>query len=128
MTYYYTEDHEWVSVEGAAENGAVATVGITAYAAKQLGDIVAADLPELDTEFDKGDEAGAVDSTKAAAEVYTPIGGTITAVNEKLEDAPELVNDSPLGDGWLWKLTIADAGEFEGLMNEAKYKEFCAEL
>ena len=128
MTYYYTEDHEWVSVEGAAENGAVATVGITAYAAKQLGDIVAADLPELDTEFDKGDEAGAVDSTKAAAEVYTPIGGTITAVNEKLEDAPELVNDSPLGDGWLWKLTIADAGELEGLMDEAKYKEFCAEL
>jgi glycine cleavage system H protein len=123
MSTYFTEDHEWIKVDG--DEG---TVGISAYAAKALGDVVFVELPDVGAEFDKGDEAAVVESVKAASEVYAPIGGEVTAVNETLEDAPETVNASPDGDGWFLKMKIADADELSSLMNEAKYKEYCEDL
>ncbi len=120
MSTYYTEDHEWITVDG--ETG---TVGISAYASKQLGDVVFVELPEIGASFDKGDEAAVVESVKAASEVYTPIGGEVTEVNTTLEDAPETVNLSPDADGWFFKIKIADADELSSLMDEAKYKEYC---
>lgn len=120
MSTFFTEDHEWIKVDG--DEG---TVGISAYAAKALGDVVFVELPEVGAEFDKGDEAAVVESVKAASEVYVPVGGEVTAVNEALEDAPETVNASPDGDGWFLKIKIADADELSSLMDEAKYKEYC---
>ena len=120
MSTYFTEDHEWISVDGD-----IGTVGISAYAAKALGDVVFVELPDVGAELDKGDEAAVVESVKAASEVYAPVGGEVTAVNEALEDAPETVNASPDGEGWFLKLKIADADELESLMDEAKYKEYC---
>ena len=120
MSTYFTEDHEWIKVDG--DTG---TVGISAYAAKALGDVVFVELPDIGAEFDKGDEAAVVESVKAASEVYSPVGGEVTAVNEALEDAPETVNASPDGDGWFLKIKIADADELSSLMDEAKYKTYC---
>ena len=120
MSTYFTEDHEWITVDG--ETG---TVGISAYASKQLGDVVFVELPEIGVSFDKGDEAAVVESVKAASEVYTPIGGEVTDVNTTLEDAPETVNLSPDADGWFFKIKIADADELSSLMDEAKYKAYC---
>eukprot|EP00919_Chromeraceae_sp_WS-2016_P078664 GHVR01186404.1.p2 GENE.GHVR01186404.1~~GHVR01186404.1.p2 ORF type:complete len:124 (+),score=26.71 GHVR01186404.1:555-926(+) len=123
MSVKYTEDHEWVNVDGDT-----ATIGISAYAAKQLGDVVFVELPEIGRELAKGDEAAVVESVKAASEVYAPIGGEVIAVNDALEDAPETVNASPAGDGWFLKIKIADASELDALMDEAKYKEYCEGL
>ena len=123
MSTYFTEDHEWIKVDG--DTG---IVGISAYAAKALGDVVFVELPEIGAEFDKGDEAAVVESVKAASEVYAPIGGEVTAVNEALEEAPGTVNDSPDVDGWFLKIKIADADELSSLMDEAKYKEYCENL
>ncbi len=116
-TIYYTEDHEWLSVEGG-----VATVGITDYAQEQLGDLVFVELPEVGRALSKGDAAVVVESVKAASDVYAPADGEITAVNEALSADPSLVNTSPAGEGWLWKQTIADESQLEGLMDEAGYK------
>ncbi len=116
-TIYYTEDHEWLSVEGG-----VATVGITDYAQEQLGDLVFVELPEVGRALSKGDATVVVESVKAASDVYAPVDGEITAVNEALSADPSLVNSAPLGDGWLWKQTIADESQLEGLMDEAGYK------
>ncbi len=123
MSTYFTEDHEWIRVDG--DTG---TVGISAYAAKALGDVVFVELPDVGTEFDKGDEAAVVESVKAASEVYTPVGGEVIEVNDALEDAPETVNASPDGEGWFLKLKIADSDELSSLMDEAKYKAYCADL
>lgn len=120
MTLKFTEDHEWIKVDG--ETG---IVGISAYAAKALGDVVFVELPEIGREMDKGDEAAVVESVKAASEVYAPIGGEVIEVNEALEDAPETVNASPNGDGWFLKIKIADASELDSLMDETKYKDYC---
>ena len=120
MSTYFTEDHEWIKVDGD-----VGTVGISAYAAKALGDVVFVELPDVGAEFGKGDEAAVVESVKAASEVYAPIGGEVTAVNDVLEEAPETVNLSPAGDGWFLKMKIADADELSSLMDEVKYKEYC---
>lgn len=120
MSIKYTEDHEWIKVDG--DTG---TIGISPYAAKQLGDVVFVELPEIGREMDKGDEAAVVESVKAASEVYAPIGGEVVEVNEALEDAPETVNASPDGDGWFLKIKIADASELETLMDEAAYKTYC---
>ena len=106
-------------------DGETGTVGISAYASKQLGDVVFVELPDIGASFDKGDEAAVVESVKAASEVYTPIGGEVTEVNSTLEDAPETVNLSPDGDGWFFKIKIADADELSSLMDEAKYKAYC---
>ena len=120
MSTYFTEDHEWIKVDGD-----VGTVGISAYAAKALGDVVFVELPDVGAEFDKGDEAAVVESVKAASEVYVPVGGEVTAVNDVLEGAPETVNASPDGDGWFLKIKIADADELSSLMDETKYKAYC---
>lgn len=123
MSIYFTEDHEWIKVDG--DTG---TVGISPYAAKQLGDVVYVELPEIGREVGKGDEVAVVESVKAASEVYAPVGGEVTEVNEALEDAPETVNASADGEGWFLKIKIADASELESLMDEAKYKEYCEGL
>ncbi|WP_017932669.1 glycine cleavage system protein GcvH [Robiginitomaculum antarcticum] len=120
MSTKYTEDHEWINVEGD-----IGTIGISPYAAKQLGDVVFVELPEIGREMDKGDEAAVVESVKAASEVYAPVGGEVIAVNEALEDAPETVNASPDGEGWFIKIKISDADELDALMDEAAYKTYC---
>ncbi len=123
MTVKYSEDHEWVLIEG--DN---ATVGITDYAQNALGDIVFVEVPEVGREVEQGDDCAVVESVKAASEVYAPINGEITEGNPALEDDPALVNTSPEGDGWFFKMTIADAAQLDALMDEAGYKEFCEGL
>ncbi|MEO3387508.1 glycine cleavage system protein GcvH [Mesorhizobium sp. CAU 1741] len=115
-TTYFTEDHEWIRVEGG-----IATVGITDYAQEQLGDLVFVELPESGKTVSKGDPAVVVESVKAASDVYAPVDGEITAVNDALSSDPSLVNSSPTGDGWLWKMKLADEAQLEGLMDEAGY-------
>lgn len=120
MTTYYTEDHEWISVEGGT-----ATVGITDYAQAQLGDIVFVELPAPGTTVSKGGEAAVVESVKAASDVFAPVTGTVSEANGALEGDPALVNSAPEGDGWFFKLTLADAAELEGLMHAEGYKAYC---
>ena len=115
----FSSDHEWVRVEGD-----IAVVGITDYAQEQLGDVVFVELPALGASLAKADQAAVVESVKAANEIYAPIGGEVTAVNEALADAPEAVNADPLGGGWFFKLRLADAGELDALMDEDAYKAF----
>lgn len=123
MTTYYSEEHEWITVEG--ETG---TVGITDYAQNALGDIVFVEVPEVGASFDKGDEIAVVESVKAASEIYTPVGGEVTAVNDALEDEPALVNAQAETDGWFYKVSLSDTAELAGLMDEAGYKAFVAGL
>lgn len=120
---YYSEDHEWVRVEGDS-----ATIGITDYAQEQLGDVVFVELPAVGKTLAKGDEAAVVESVKAASEVYAAVSGEVTAVNEALEDEPATVNSDPTGKGWFFKLKLSDTGELGGLMDEAAYKDFVAGL
>ena len=115
----YTEDHEWVRIDGD-----VGTVGITDYAQEQLGDVVFVELPDVGRAVEKGGDAAVVESVKAASEIYAPIAGEITEANQAVADDPSLVNSSPTADGWFFKLRIADAGELDGLMDEAAYKKF----
>ena len=120
MSIHFTEDHEWISVDG--DTG---VVGISAYAAKQLGDVVFVELPEIGREMAKGDEAAVVESVKAASEVYSPIGGEVTEVNGALEDEPAKVNEDPSGEGWFLKIKITDKDELSSLMDEEAYKKYC---
>lgn len=113
---YFTEDHEWIRVEGG-----VATIGITDYAQEQLGDIVFVELPEIGRQLAKGDTAVVVESVKAASDVYAPVDGEITEANEALSADPALVNSAAAGDGWLWKMKLADESQLTGLMDEAAY-------
>ena len=115
----YTDQHEWVRVDGGE-----ATVGITKYAAEQLGDVVFVELPEAGRKVGKGGEAAVVESVKAASEVYAPVGGEVTASNAALTDDPAKVNADPEGEGWFFKLKLADAGEVSALMTRAQYDEF----
>lgn len=117
-TTYFTEDHEWIRVE----NG-IATVGITDYAQEQLGDLVFVELPEAGRKVKKGDPAVVVESVKAASDVYAPADGEITEANQALSSDPALVNSASDGDGWLWKMKLADEGQLSGLMDEAGYKK-----
>ena len=123
MTRYFTEDHEWIEVDGST-----ATVGITDYAQSQLGDIVFVEVPGEGATVTKGGEAAVVESVKAASDVYSPVTGTVTEGNPALADDPALVNTAPEGDGWFFKLTIADKAELDGLMDESGYKAFCDTL
>ena len=123
MPRYFTDEHEWIEIEDD-----VATVGITDYAQEQLGDIVFVELPEVGVTLDKGGDAAVVESVKAASDVYAPISGEVTEGNAALEEEPALVNSSPEEDGWFFRMTVADASELEGLMDEAAYKEFVANL
>lgn len=123
MARYFTTEHEWIDVDGD-----IATVGITDYAQGQLGDIVFVELPAEGQEVAKGKDAAVVESVKAASDVYSPVSGTVTEGNAALEDDPALVNSDPEGEGWFFKLAIADESELDGLMDEAGYKEFVAAL
>lgn len=123
MPRYYTDEHEWIDVEGDS-----ATVGITEYAQDQLGDIVFVELPTVGDTVEKGKEAAVVESVKAASDVYAPISGEVTEINSTLEDEPGLVNSSPEEDGWFFRVNVADEDELEGMMDEDAYKEFLANL
>jgi glycine cleavage system H protein len=116
----YTKNDEWVRVEGGT-----ATAGITDYAQEQLSDIVFVELPSAGQTFKQGDGVASVESVKAASEVYMPIGGTITQVNDSLSDSPELVNQDPYGKAWMVKFTPSNTGELDGLMDAAGYEAFC---
>ncbi len=123
MTTYYTKDHEWIRVEG--DTG---TVGITSYAAGQLGDVVYVELPETGAKFARGDDFAVVESVKAASDVYAPVSGSVVEVNKGLTDAPESVNDAAEGDAWFVRLKLADTAELSGLMDQAAYTAFCEGL
>ncbi|RKZ18739.1 glycine cleavage system protein GcvH [bacterium] len=114
----YTQEHEWVVVEG--DTG---TIGVTDYAAGELGDIVFVELPEPGTEFSQGDTVGTIESVKAVADLYVPVSGEILEVNEAVADTPELLNSSPMDDGWLMKVRLADPTEIERLMDAGAYSE-----
>jgi len=123
MSRYFTEDHEWVDVDGD-----IGTVGISEYAQEQLGDIVFVDVPDEGKELTKGDEAAVVESVKAASDVYSPVSGTVIDGNSALGETPGLVNEDPEGDGWFFKLTLSDPDELSELMDEIAYQAFVAKL
>ncbi|WP_306117134.1 MULTISPECIES: glycine cleavage system protein GcvH [unclassified Roseitalea] len=117
----FTEDHEWLRAEGD-----VFVVGVTEYAAEQLGDVVFVELPEEGVTVKKDDEIVVIESVKVASDIKAPVDGTIVAVNDKLGDAPALVNEDPLGEGWFFKMRIDDPAAIEGFMDEAAYREMIA--
>ena len=119
----YTEDHEWVSMEGDT-----ATIGISDHAQEQLGDVVFVELPEEGAELAEGAQAATVESVKAASEIYTPVAGEVVEINGALNDSPDLVNSDPFGDGWFFKIKVADAGAVGKLMDETAYKEYLESL
>lgn len=119
MTRYFTDEHEWIDVDGTS-----ATVGITDYAQGQLGDIVFVEVPAAGTQVKKGGDAAVVESVKAASDVYAPVSGAVTQGNGALDGDPALVNSDPEGDGWFFKLTLSDPSELDGLMDEAAYKAY----
>jgi glycine cleavage system H protein len=114
----YAQDHEWASNEGDEVR-----VGVSDYAQDQLGDIVFVELPQVGNTFNKGDEFGTVESVKAVAELYMPVGGEIIAVNQALEDSPELLNKSPYQEGWVIQVKPSDPSELDALMNKSAYVE-----
>ncbi|WIO74442.1 glycine cleavage system protein GcvH [Porticoccaceae bacterium LTM1] len=117
----YIASHEWIRDEG---DGTV-TVGVTDHAQEALGDVVFVELPEVGNTVEAGDDAGVVESVKAASDIYSPVSGEIIAVNEDLEDAPETVNSSPYGDGWFFKIKLSDPAELESLLDADAYQEVC---
>lgn len=119
MSVLFTPDHEWLKIEGD-----VATVGITTYAQSQLGDVVFVELPEIGRSFNKGDDAAVVESVKAASEVYAPVSGEVVEANAALPDAPQTVNEAPEGDGWFFKIRLADKAELDELMDQAAYQAY----
>jgi glycine cleavage system H protein len=121
-TLRFTSDHEWVRLDGD-----LAIVGITDYAQSQLGDVVYVELPEIGHRVEKGKEAAVVESVKAASEVYAPVSGSVTEINETLTTDPATVNSDPMGDGWFIKLRLDDPKELDSLMDEEGYKRFIAE-
>lgn len=123
MPRYYTEEHEWIDVDGD-----VATVGITDYAQGQLGDIVFVEVPDTGAELSQGGDAAVVESVKAASDVYAPVDGTVTEGNGALEEDPALVNSDPEGEGWFFRMTLSDKSQLDGLMNAAAYKAYCDDL
>lgn len=123
MSRYFTKDHEWIEVEG--DTG---TVGITDYAQSQLGDITFVDVPEAGRAVTKGDAPCVVDSVKAASDVYAPVSGTVTEGNDALADHPELVNSDAESVGWLFRLTLSNPGELDGLMDKAAYDDYVGGL
>ncbi|GAA6152778.1 glycine cleavage system protein GcvH [Pseudoteredinibacter isoporae] len=118
----FTKDHEWLLISGSQ-----ATVGITEFAQEQLGDVVFVELPDVGSEYSQGDEVAVIESVKAAGEIVAPLAGTVVEVNEELADNPELVNESPLQDGWFVKMQLSDGVDLSELMSESEYQEFTAE-
>lgn len=117
MATYYSEEHEWITVEGN-----IATLGITQHAADQLGEVVFVEQKEAGEEFEKGDEIGVIESVKAASEIYAPVDGEVVEVNETLADNPGALNESPEGDAWIYKIKLSDASQLEDLMDLDGYK------
>ncbi|MEM7353485.1 MAG: glycine cleavage system protein GcvH [Acidobacteriota bacterium] len=116
--YLYSEDHEWLHVKDD-----VITIGITAYAQNELGEVVYVDLPEVGDELESGDAFGAIDSSKTSADVYSPVAGEVVAVNEDLEEAPETVNEDPHGKGWLIKVRFSSSEGLDSLIKAQQYEE-----
>ena len=123
MSRKFTKDHEWVSLDGD-----IATVGITAYAQEQLGDVVFVEVPESGRQVAQGDDAAVVESVKAASEVYAPVSGEIVEGNEALNDNPALVNEAPDSEGWFFRMKLTNSDELDGLMDEAAYADYVKEL
>ncbi len=119
---HYTKEHEWLRA-----NDNTYRVGITAFAVEQLGDVTMVELPEIGDDVEKEQVFGTVESVKAVSDLYAPISGKVTAINESLEDVPESVNESPYGEGWLVEITASDSGALEGMMDAKAYAAFCAE-
>jgi glycine cleavage system H protein len=122
MTTKYTKDHEWIKVEGD-----IATMGITKHAADALGELVYVELPKIGSQYKKGDAAVVVESSKSASDVYTPVAGEITAVNDSLVAAPENVNNDTYGNGWLVKIKISNPADLDDAMSEADYNQYLSE-
>ena len=123
MSLYFTRDHEWIRVDGDS-----ATVGISDHAQQALGDIVFAEVPDAGKQVKKGDDAAVVESVKAASDVYAPVSGEVTEGNPALADDPALINRDPEGEGWFFKLKLADAGELDALMGEDEYRDWVKTL
>jgi glycine cleavage system H protein len=123
MTKLFTKEHEWLQLDGDE-----ATVGITAYAAEQLGDVVYVELPDVGRQVTAEGDMAVVESAKAASDVYAPASGEVTAVNDALSGAPEKVNEDPEGKGWFVKLKLSDKSQLDALMDEAAYKAFLKDL
>ena len=121
-TYRFTKDHEWVSIEGS-----VGTIGITDFAQQQLGDVVFVELPAVGAALRAGESFGTVESVKAVSEIFAPVSGAVTAINEKLATTPELINQDPHQAAWLVKVTLADPGQVAQLMDAAQYEQFVRE-
>merc|ERR1711872_563714 len=119
---FFTKKHEWVKVDGSK-----GTVGVSAYAAEALGDVVYAQLPEPGDDIVAGEECGALESVKAASEIYSPVSGTVAEKNEKVEDGPALINQSPLEEGWLFSVNLTDPGQVDSLMNSEAYEVYLKE-
>jgi glycine cleavage system H protein len=117
---FYAKTHEWVSLDDG-----IATVGITDFAQSQLSDLTFVELPEVGAEFSAGDEAAVVESVKAAADVYAPVGGEVIEVNTELEDTPELINKDSFGAGWIFKLKVNEESEVDNMMDADSYEELC---
>lgn len=114
----YTSDHEWVKIDGD-----LATIGITEYAQGELGDVVFVELPEVGTEVDKGESFGTIEAVKAVADIFSPVSGEVTEINEALEDAPETVNQDPYGNGWMVKIKLSVLSEIDDMMDAAAYEK-----
>jgi glycine cleavage system H protein len=123
MTTYFTQEHEWIKVDGDT-----ATVGITDHAQEALGDIVFTEVPDAGKQLAKGQEAAVVESVKAASDVYSPVSGEVTEGNQAVVDDPALVNSDPEGEGWFFKIRLSETGELEGLMDEASYRDWVKTL
>jgi glycine cleavage system H protein len=119
---YYSEEHEWVKVEGE-----IAAFGITDHAQHALGDIVFVELPGVGESFEKGDVSGSIESVKAVSDLYVPVSGEVTEINESLEDKPETVNEDPYGEGWIFKIKLSDTSELDDLMDAKAYEAFLSE-
>lgn len=117
----YVSSHEWIRVE----DDGTATIGITNHAQEALGDVVFVELPEVGAQLGAGDEAGVVESVKAASDIYAPIGGEIIAVNDNLEDNPEVINEDPYGDGWFFKIRLDDPSSIDELLTAEQYDASC---
>ncbi|HVR67567.1 MAG TPA: glycine cleavage system protein GcvH [Verrucomicrobiae bacterium] len=115
----FTEDHEWIRIEGD-----IGTIGITDYAQEQLGDVVYVELPDVGRKVEKGKDMAVVESVKAASEVYAPVSGSVTAINDKLTAEPATVNSAAMGDGWFVKIKLSNPSELDKLMDEAAYKKY----
>ena len=118
----YTAEHEWVRIDGD-----IATIGVTDFAQDALTDVVWVELPEVGASVAAMESCGSVESVKSVSEIYAPLAGNITEANESLEDAPEKINQDPYGEGWIWKMTIGDAGELDALLDAAGYSELLGE-